>query len=246
MQKIRCMKKLLKTVNETLDNYCSYNIECILYTLKEELEIEINTLNNYEINKNKAILLSNETKKIQIGCGKNLLNDYINIDLNEQCDVYWDIRKGLPFENESLNEIFSEHVFEHMDYPISANKFLSESYRTLRKEGYIIIGVPDCDYPLKDIFNNDDSNMKIAKERWYKNRAIVLDTMNTNLDYLNYVMRDQLYDKKYHPHYWGYNKENLTLLLKKHGFKNIEIWKPDINIINPKRKWGTLYLIARK
>lgn len=86
----------------------------------------------------------------------------------------------------------------------------------------------------------------MSKEKWYSKRKEVLEHMNTNIDYLNFVMRDQLFNEKFHPHYWGYNRINLTLLLKKHGFKNIRPWNPDKNIINYKREWGTLYLIANK
>ena len=88
--------------------------------------------------------------------------------------------------------------------------------------------------------------MKISKDKWYFKRKDVIENMETGIDYLNFVMRDQLFHKKFHHHYWGYNIINLTLLLKKHGFKNIRAWDIDKNIINPKREWGTLYLIANK
>jgi len=241
------MESLLNEINKVFEkDKLSYTLSGMLNALKEEIEIELKMNNDCENNYKKAIEMSQTIKNVQLGCGNHLLKDYINIDINEKADIYWDIRKSLPFKDNSINRIFSEHVFEHIDYPISVNKLLEESYRVLKRDGECIIGVPDCDYPLNDIYNNSTDNMKLAKEKWYCNRDDILDSMNTSLDYLNYVMRDQLFHSKFHPHYWGYNKENLTLLLEKYGFRNIKIWNPEEGIINPKRSWGTLYLIAKK
>ena len=241
------MNELLNVINNVLekDNLTDIQIG-MLISIKEELNIELKMEKEGKKNWNKALKMSENIKNIQLGCGKHLLPDYINIDINDDADIFWDVRKSLPFKSNSINKIFSEHFFEHLDYPISANKLLEESYRVLKNNGKFIIGVPDCSYPLNDIYNDDNSNMNIAKKKWYSNRSDILENMNTNLDYLNYVMRDQLFHKVYHPHYWGYNEENLSLLLKKNGFKNVEIWIPDNKIINPKRSWGTLYLIATK
>ncbi len=240
------MKKLLNEINKELNNNTSYPLNGMLNAVKEEIEIELMMNNHSKEFYDKAIEMSKTIKNVQLGCGNHLLADYINIDINNKADIYWDIRKSLPFNDNSINRIFSEHVFEHLDYPISANKLLEEAYRVLSKNGEFIIGIPDINYPLQDIINNNTNNMDIAKEKWYSNRDDVLDSMNTNIDYLNYVMRDQLFHMEYHPHYWGYNIDNLTLLLKKHGFNNIKEWVIDENIINPKRIWGTLYLIAKK
>ena len=241
------MEELLKEIKNKLENETfTDTIKGMLITLKEELEIEISSTKNNSYYKAKAIEMSRNIKNVQLGCGNHLIDNYINIDINDKADVKWDVRKSLPFDDDSMEKIFSEHFFEHIDYPVSANKLLEESYRVLKSDGEFIIGIPDIDYPISDIINKSTKNMDIAKEKWYQNRKDVLDGMITNIDYLNYVMRDQLYHEKYHPHYWGYNKDNLTLLLKNKGFKDIKVWEPDLSIINPKREWGTLYLCARK
>lgn len=208
------MKRLLKEINRVLNNEESTNIQYgMLLTVKEELVIKFNHEDKCHFNRKKAKEMSKKVKNVQLGCGNHILEDYINIDINDKADIYWDVRKGLPFDDNSIEKIFSEHFFEHLDYPISANKVLEESYRVLKGSGEIIIGVPDCNFPLNDIYNQNTKNMNIAKEKWYLKRKDVLVHMNTSLDYLNYVMRDQLYHNEYHPHYWGYNRENLTMLL---------------------------------
>lgn len=241
------MKKLLKEVVRVLNSEELTKVQYgMLLAVKEELVIELKYKDEYQFNRKKAKEMSEKIKNVQLGCGNHILDDYINIDINDKADIYWDVRKSLPFDDNSIEKIFSEHFFEHLDYPTSANKVLEESYRILKDGGEIVIGVPDCDFPLNDIYNKNTKNMNIAKKKWYLKRKDVLDSMNTTLDYLNYVMRDQLYHSEYHPHYWGYNRENLVIMLKKHGFKKIEEWSIDKNIINPKREWGTLYIIAQK
>ncbi len=241
------MKELLHDIQRVLTKDDLPRIlRCMLIAVKEEIEIEKNCRNNRELNLEKAHNLVTKTKFVHLGCGKHIIQGYINIDVVSPADIQWDIRNDLPFCDNSIKRIFTEHVLEHLDYPISVNTILKEAYRVLEKDGELIIGVPDCNLPIHDICTHSEKNMNIAKQRWYANRPDVATNMITNLDYLNYVMRDQLFHAKYHPHYWGYNEENLTLLLKNSGFNLIEKWQIESSIINPKREWGTLYLRAEK
>ena len=53
---------------------------------------------------------------INIGCGPKPLRGWINLDSarGDEIDVVWDLRRGLPFPNESATAIFGEHVIEHV------------------------------------------------------------------------------------------------------------------------------------
>src|ERR1700747_2678592 len=42
---------------------------------------------------------------------------YLNVDLFPGGDLTLDLRRGLPFESNCCEMIFSEHFFEHIDYP---------------------------------------------------------------------------------------------------------------------------------
>lgn len=241
------MDELIKCINDLLkDETLPDRTKGMLAFLKEEFEVKINFSKNRLKSFKKALKMAKTKSKVQLGSGRHKLKDYINIDICCDPDVYWDVRDSLPFHNDSIEEIFSEHMLEHLDYPASVNVLLHESYRVLKDGGKFIVGVPDCSIPIKGIFYSDDNDMTIAKKTWYKNREDIAKNMKTNIDYLNYVMRDQLFNEKYHPHYWGYTKDNLSLFLRETGFKKIEEWKVDKNVINPKREWGTLYLSAIK
>lgn len=74
-------------------------------------------------------------KKINFGCGLNRLEGWENYD--------WeiDISKPLPFETESVDYVFAEHVVEHITHQ-QAYTFLEECARVLRFGGKGRIAIP--------------------------------------------------------------------------------------------------------
>lgn len=80
-------------------------------------------------------------KQLNLGCGKDIRKGYVNLDMYplEGVDVVADIEKKLPFENDTFDEIFTAHVFEHM---ADLNALLSELHRITKKDGVIKIFVP--------------------------------------------------------------------------------------------------------
>jgi predicted SAM-dependent methyltransferase len=97
-------------------------------------------------------------KKLHIGCGPtNLLNGWLNTDLiphNDQI-LKLDVLNGpFPFENETFDYIFSEHMLEHIDYA-SGLIMLKECFRTIKKNGRIRISVPNMKSLIK-VYQNPD------------------------------------------------------------------------------------------
>jgi ubiquinone/menaquinone biosynthesis C-methylase UbiE len=174
-----------------------------------------------------------------------MLEGYLNIDIVPPADLVCDIREGLPLNDKCVEFIFSEHMFEHLDYPISIKKLLKECLRVLKKDGQIVIGVPDAKKTIIGYINNDQELFNEYMDKWYSKRNCKKD-FNTWLDIINYVLRDQDDDAVYNPHYWGYDYEKLVSILKETGFKNVEPWKYDHSIGNSKREWGAVYVIATK
>ena len=55
-------------------------------------------------------------KKLHVGCGEIYLEDWINIDIESpKADLIHDLRKPLPFEDDSIDFIYNEHFIEHLD-----------------------------------------------------------------------------------------------------------------------------------
>jgi len=55
-----------------------------------------------------------------------------------------DIRKGLPYKDNSLLYVYSSHCFEHL-YREQAMRFLQECYRVLKEGGVLRLAVPDLE-----------------------------------------------------------------------------------------------------
>ena len=54
--------------------------------------------------------------KLHLGCGKEYKKGFINIDFNKnrKTDMCFDIRKKFPFEDNSIDYVYSSHVLEHL------------------------------------------------------------------------------------------------------------------------------------
>ena len=85
--------------------------------------------------------LNMHSKKLTLGCGRNIKAGYVNLDKNNLpgVDVVHDIEKlPLPFHNEEFDEVLCENVLEHIEYiPV-----LRELHRILKGGGRLKIRVP--------------------------------------------------------------------------------------------------------
>jgi len=83
-------------------------------------------------------------RQVQLGCGNEYKNGWINIDKNMgiKADIYRNIEKGLPFDDDSVDEIYTRHLIEH----IADDVFLfNEIWRVCKDGAKVIIDVPDAD-----------------------------------------------------------------------------------------------------
>jgi hypothetical protein len=54
--------------------------------------------------------------RLNLGCGPNAKPGWINIDFfDSRADLRLDVRKRWPFPNGSVSQVYSEHVFEHLE-----------------------------------------------------------------------------------------------------------------------------------
>lgn len=80
--------------------------------------------------------------KLNIGCGDCILDGYINCDLyNQEAQIKCDVR-NLPFEDNSVEEVYASHLIEHFDFH-EAFKVLMEWKRVLKPDGLIVLETPD-------------------------------------------------------------------------------------------------------
>ena len=99
----------------------------------------------------KKYLDNSPEPKLQIGCDTNLLTGWLNSGISlKECwfGIYLDAGKPFPFPESSFNFVFSEHLFEHLNYQQATN-MLKESYRVLKPEGVFRIATPDLQFLIR-------------------------------------------------------------------------------------------------
>jgi predicted SAM-dependent methyltransferase len=141
--------------------------------------------------------------RVNIGCGPNALPGWINLDAarGEQIDVVWDLRRGLPFADESCAAVFGEHVIEHVPRG-DAEKLLRECRRALKEGGVLRLSTPDAGLYLRSY----------AGDGQFLRHPAFTEHAETPMDRVNQMMRE------YGQHLWCYDAESLLLLLRKIGF----------------------------
>ena len=86
-------------------------------------------------------LAQSKAPKLNIGIGGRLLNGWLNTDYYDSAlpmVMYLDIKEHFPFEEETFDYIFNEHVIEHISYRDGV-KMLTECFRVLKTSGKIRI-----------------------------------------------------------------------------------------------------------
>jgi ubiquinone/menaquinone biosynthesis C-methylase UbiE len=78
--------------------------------------------------------------KLHLGCGNKKLEGYVNVDVVGNPDKVCDLSSyPWPFDDNSADEIFSEHFLEHvLDY----DRTILEMYRILKPNGKLCFRVP--------------------------------------------------------------------------------------------------------
>ena len=204
------------------------------------------------------------SKKVNLGCGTTVAPGWINIDISwniwlsrtiflkwilykigllseSAYEAKWppgiirhDVRKGLPFEDNSVDYIYTSHFLEHVNKD-EAIKIIMECHRILRPLGWIRIVAPD---------------LKLLANKYIKNELKIEDL----LGYLGMRRSERklfnfLYSKDHHK--WIYDFQSLAHLLKTCGFeiivrRNFRRGKClDIDILN-NREENSLYVEAQK
>jgi predicted SAM-dependent methyltransferase len=119
--------------------------------------------------------------KLHLGCGGVKWKDFINVDLyafdhkisdtsRSGCaaDAFADIR-DLKLVDNSIDEIFSSHVFEHFTR-WQADDMLASWFRILKPGGLVVIETPDFWRCVLWLFHPMRQKRRLGKAQFYGNQ----------------------------------------------------------------------------
>ena len=119
-----------------------------------------------------------------------------------------DATKRFRFKSDSVDIIYTSHMLEHLSR-FSANHFIKECYRVLKKGGILRIVVPDINKHVNDYLIKKDADI------FLENTLLIPPSLNS----LKAKIEILLFG--YRHHQWMYDIKSLKKLLLKNGFVNL-------------------------
>jgi predicted SAM-dependent methyltransferase len=180
----------------------------------------------------RRLLRETNALSIEVGAGnKRGSPPWITIDVTAGCDIYWDLRRGIPFPDDTIQSMYSSHFFEHLSFA-EIQAFLDECKRVLRPRGRFSICVPNARMYLEAYV----SGRTLDTSKFYQpgyNRT-------TRIDYVNYTayMAGQ--------HKYMFDEENLVHILRAKGFSKVGLRRFDPAIDLLERDFESIYAEAEK
>ena len=161
--------------------------------------------------------------KLHLGCGGQVLDGYVNVDMySSLADMQMDMTDLGYFDDNSVDEIFMNAVFEHL-YAFEQKKAVSEWYRVLKPNGSIIIrSIPDFDEVVKAY---------TQKAQGHRSPQFDLDEV------FGYTHGGYVYENRFgQMHKDIFTKVKVKKLLEEAGFDVLKIenvrWKDEPNPVN--------------
>lgn len=188
------------------------------------------------INIDWSIYLSIKKNWLFRSCAPLFLNNERRMKLRNLDDtiLVHDIRKGLPFDNQSVDVVYHSHILEHVDREL-VETFLKEIQRVLVPGGIHRMAVPDMEHLCKtylkhvtliernaSLMADHDQYISVIIEQMVRKKAYGTSQQPLVLRWLeNALLGDAR--KRGETHQWMYDRFNLPHLLERNGFKNIEV-----------------------
>ena len=186
-------------------------------------------------------IASNDCRKLQIGCGDNLLESWLNTDISGRLGTgYLNAGEKFPFEKNTLDYIYSEHVFEHLEIDQQMN-MLEEACRVLKRKGIMRIATPNLDFLFK-IYRDPQMDAHREYVHWAVNNSLTLrdvkNKIRTPSTHYCYVINNFF---KAWGHQMVHNLESLEQIGLQAGFSTVrkcEVGKSEDPVLQGVEKHG--------
>lgn len=186
--------------------------------------INVNGHFQYFLSKYPVVFLKILYKVIQSQSKDYTQEEYCSL-LKNHTFIYHNLKYGIPFDNNSIDYLYSSHVLEHFFWT-DAEQLVKEAYRVLKTGGIFRVCVPNLEY------------------------AVALYNKGEKKEALSYFFNQSKVDN-YSYHRYMYDYELLKELLSQAGFSKIKRYScqegstPDIDILDHLPQ-ETLYVEAYK
>lgn len=174
---------------------------------------------------------SGRAVKLDIGGGdRRGRNGWLTIDTAPGCDLYWDLREGVPFGSGTVDAIYSSHLFEHLTFA-EGQDLLAECLRALKPGGTFSIAVPDARIYVEAYLGLREVPLEYFGWEPAFNSSTGIDAIN----YIAYMGGD---------HKYMFDSENLLHRLQAAGFVDVRArdFDPDTDLLE--RDYESVYAIA--
>ncbi len=211
---------------------------------------------NFFLSKLLVLILNKERKKKLKNIPRNIL--------------VHNLKKGIPFKDNSIDAVYSSHVLEHIDRE-SAPKFLNEILRVLKPNAINRIVVPDLYFLCSKYIENykkcgNENQHSKNHEQFISSiieQSVRKESNGTSKQKILIRKIENLFlgdaRKRGETHQWMYDSVNLRQLLIEVGFKEVKVhsyissdipeWDKyglDKNELDQEYKPHSLYIESRK
>ena len=169
-------------------------------------------------------LKDNRTIRLDLGAGPFRRKGWIGIDFDKSSEIVWDLTQGIPFPDNSVDVIHSEHFFEHLSYPDQTKPLLIDCYRVLKPKGKLSFSVPDIGKIIQAYSKGEKYFWKYRQ--WWQPHSWI----TTPMDVINW------YGLMSGEHKFMYDSVTTKKILREAGFKRVSIRKFDHRLDYNKRE----------
>jgi SAM-dependent methyltransferase len=190
--------------------------------------------------------------KLHLGAGDDIKSGWVNIDLAlrhapeversahpDTAFINYDLRRGLPLEDESCDYIYSSHFLEHLEYRHGL-ALMRECHRVLQPGGLFRAALPNFKGLFDAYLRRDDEYLELVNLQ--ELLPEVEPATLTLVDHINYGVY------QYGEHKCIYDEEKITLVLGHIGFSAVRItpYKEGVDPSDPLRRKYSFYVEADK